>query len=47
MILRDRGLLTTGRIVDDAFYQMSYLEQACRLQVKPSAACRIPPITVS
>ena len=27
------GLLTTGRTVADAFYQMYYLEQACRLQV--------------
>jgi ribulose-5-phosphate 4-epimerase/fuculose-1-phosphate aldolase len=32
MILRHHGLLTTGRTVDDAFYQMYYLEQACRLQ---------------
>jgi ribulose-5-phosphate 4-epimerase/fuculose-1-phosphate aldolase len=33
MILRHHGLLTTGRTVGDAFYQMYYLEQACQLQV--------------
>ena len=33
MILRHHGLLTTGRTVADAFYEMYYLEQACRLQV--------------
>jgi ribulose-5-phosphate 4-epimerase/fuculose-1-phosphate aldolase len=33
MILRHHGLLTTGRTVGDAFYEMYYLEQACRLQV--------------
>ena len=33
MILRHHGLLTTGRTVGDAFYEMYYLEQACRLQL--------------
>jgi ribulose-5-phosphate 4-epimerase/fuculose-1-phosphate aldolase len=33
MILRHHGLLTTGRSVGEAFYNMYYLEQACRLQV--------------
>src|SRR5262249_46854508 len=33
MILRHHGLLTTGRTVGDAFYQMYYLEPACRPQV--------------
>jgi ribulose-5-phosphate 4-epimerase/fuculose-1-phosphate aldolase len=33
MILRHHGLLTTGRTVGDAFFEMYYLEQACRLQV--------------
>ena len=33
MILRHHGLLTAGRTVGDAFYEMYYLEQACRLQV--------------
>ena len=35
MIVRHHGLLTTGRTVGDAFYEMYYLEQA--------AACRSPP----
>lgn len=33
MILRNHGLLTTGRTVAEAFYFMYYLEQACRIQV--------------
>lgn len=33
MILRNHGLLTTGRTVAEAFYYMYYLEQACRIQV--------------
>jgi ribulose-5-phosphate 4-epimerase/fuculose-1-phosphate aldolase len=33
MILKHHGLLTTGRSVGEAFYNMYYLEQACRLQV--------------
>src|SRR5258707_7659984 len=36
MILRHHGLLTTGRTVGDAFYEMYYLEQACRLPVAPT-----------
>ncbi|WP_296385584.1 class II aldolase/adducin family protein [Reyranella sp.] len=33
MVLKHHGLLTTGRSVGEAFYNMYYLEQACRLQV--------------
>ncbi len=33
MVLKHHGLLTTGRTVGEAFYNMYYLEQACRLQV--------------
>jgi ribulose-5-phosphate 4-epimerase/fuculose-1-phosphate aldolase len=33
MILRNHGLLTTGRTVAEAFYRMYYLEQACRIQL--------------
>ena len=33
MMLKHHGLLTTGRSVGEAFYNMYYLEQACRLQV--------------
>jgi hypothetical protein len=40
MILRHHGLLTTGRTVGDAFYEMYYLEQACRLQVAARRAVR-------
>jgi ribulose-5-phosphate 4-epimerase/fuculose-1-phosphate aldolase len=34
MILRNHGLLTTGRTIAEAFYLMYYLDQACQLQVK-------------
>lgn len=37
MILRNHGLLTTGRTVAEAFYFMYYLEQACRIQVAAQA----------
>jgi ribulose-5-phosphate 4-epimerase/fuculose-1-phosphate aldolase len=33
MILRNHGLLTTGRTVAEAFSNIYYLEQACRLQI--------------
>lgn len=33
MILRNHGLLTTGRSVPEAFRLMYYLEQACRVQL--------------
>ncbi len=33
MILRNHGLLTTGRTVPEAFELMYYLEQSCRIQV--------------
>ncbi|HYM04858.1 MAG TPA: class II aldolase/adducin family protein [Stellaceae bacterium] len=33
MILRNHGLLTAGRTVQEAFAQMYYLEQACRVQL--------------
>jgi ribulose-5-phosphate 4-epimerase/fuculose-1-phosphate aldolase len=33
MILKHHGLLTVGRTVAEAFLNMYYLEQACRLQV--------------
>ncbi|HET7594857.1 MAG TPA: class II aldolase/adducin family protein [Stellaceae bacterium] len=33
MILRNHGLLTTGRTVPEAFELMYYLEQSCRIQI--------------
>jgi ribulose-5-phosphate 4-epimerase/fuculose-1-phosphate aldolase len=33
MVLRNHGLLTVGRSVAEAFYNMYYLEQSCRIQV--------------
>jgi ribulose-5-phosphate 4-epimerase/fuculose-1-phosphate aldolase len=33
MILKNHGLLTTGRTVAEAFSNIYYLEQACRIQV--------------
>ncbi|SKA30706.1 Ribulose-5-phosphate 4-epimerase/Fuculose-1-phosphate aldolase [Enhydrobacter aerosaccus] len=33
MILKHHGLLTTGRTVAEAFYNMYYMEQACRIQI--------------
>jgi ribulose-5-phosphate 4-epimerase/fuculose-1-phosphate aldolase len=33
MILKNHGLLTAGRTVAEAFYNMYYMEQACRIQV--------------
>lgn len=36
MILKHHGLLTTGRTVAEAFYNMYYLDQACRIQIAAS-----------
>ena len=50
MILRHHGLLTTGRTVTDAFYEMYYLEQACRLQVAATQGRQkvvVPPDSVA
>jgi ribulose-5-phosphate 4-epimerase/fuculose-1-phosphate aldolase len=50
MILRHHGLLTTGRTVGDAFYEMYYLEQACRLQVAATQGGQkvvVPPDSVA
>jgi ribulose-5-phosphate 4-epimerase/fuculose-1-phosphate aldolase len=33
MFLRNHGLLTVGRTVAEAFYNMYYLEQSCRIQI--------------
>ncbi|MGL9623245.1 class II aldolase/adducin family protein [Bradyrhizobium sp. U531] len=33
MILKHHGLLTTGRTIAEAFYNMYYLNQACRIQI--------------
>ena len=33
MVLRNHGLLTTGRTVPEAFVLMYYLEQSCRVQI--------------
>jgi len=33
MILKNHGLLTAGRTVAEAFYNMYYMEQACRIQI--------------
>ncbi|HWX51211.1 MAG TPA: class II aldolase/adducin family protein [Roseomonas sp.] len=46
LILRNHGLLTTGRTVAEAFYWMYYLEQACRIQVaaqSTGAPLALPP----
>ena len=34
MILRNHGLLTVGRSVEEAFYRMYYLNKACEIQVE-------------
>src|SRR4030095_12294168 len=50
MILRHHGLLTTRRTVGDAFYEMYYLEQACRLQVAATQGGQkvvMPPASVA
>jgi ribulose-5-phosphate 4-epimerase/fuculose-1-phosphate aldolase len=38
MILRNHGLLTAGRSVEEAFTLMFYLEKACRIQIDLMAA---------
>jgi len=50
MILRHHGLLTTGRTVGDAFYEMYYLEQVCRLQLAATQGGQsvvVPPDSVA
>ena len=50
MILKNHGLLTVGRTVAEAFYNMYYMEQACRIQVTATqggAKVTIPPDTVA
>jgi len=50
MILKHHGLLTTGRTVAEAFLNMYYLEQACRLQVAATQGGQkitVPPEKVS
>ena len=37
MILRNHGLLTTGRTVGEAYQQMRYLQRACELQLAAQA----------
>jgi ribulose-5-phosphate 4-epimerase/fuculose-1-phosphate aldolase len=49
MILANHGLLTVGRSVAEAFYNMYYLEQACRIQVaamSTGAKLALPPADV-
>lgn len=49
MILRNHGLLTAGRTIDEAFVLAYYLEQACRMQIAAQAgggALRKPPMAV-
>ncbi|HTS92780.1 MAG TPA: class II aldolase/adducin family protein [Stellaceae bacterium] len=38
MILRNHGLLTAGRTVEEAFSLMYYLEQSCRIQMDTMAS---------
>ena len=38
MILRNHGLLTTGRTIPEAFSRMYYLEQSCRVQLDVMAS---------
>ena len=33
MVLRNHGLLTVGRTVAEAFHNIYYMEQSCRLQI--------------
>jgi ribulose-5-phosphate 4-epimerase/fuculose-1-phosphate aldolase len=50
MVLKHHGLLTTGRSVGEAFYNMYYLEQACRLQVAATQGGQkivVPPASVA
>jgi len=50
MILKNHGLLTVGRTVAEAFQNMYYLEQACRIQVAAIQGCQkvsLPPPEVA
>ena len=50
MILKHHGLLTTGRTVAEAFYNMYYMEQACRIQIAATQGGRkvtLPPAKVA
>jgi ribulose-5-phosphate 4-epimerase/fuculose-1-phosphate aldolase len=48
MILRNHGLLTTGRSVVEAFLRMYYLEKACEIQLAAQSAGQLvfPPPAV-
>jgi ribulose-5-phosphate 4-epimerase/fuculose-1-phosphate aldolase len=49
-ILKHHGLLTTGRTVGEAFYNMYYMEQACRLQIAATQGgqkATVPPESVA
>lgn len=48
MILRNHGLLTTGRSVAEAFLRMYYLEKACEIQLAAQSAGQVtlPPAEV-
>jgi ribulose-5-phosphate 4-epimerase/fuculose-1-phosphate aldolase len=45
MILRNHGLLVTGRTVPDAFLRLYRLERACQVQVDAAAAGRLRLLT--
>lgn len=46
MILKNHGLLTTGKSIDEACYLMYYLERICEMQIKIlSAGQKIEPIS--
>ena len=50
MILKHHGLLTAGRTVAEAFYNMYYMEQACRIQIAATQGGRkvtLPPAKVA
>lgn len=45
MVLRNHGLLTTGRSIEEAAYRMYYLERLCEMQIKTmSAGAKLHPI---
>lgn len=49
MILRNHGLLTTGRTIPEAFYLMYYLDRSCEVQItaqSSGAKLIIPPESV-
>lgn len=45
MILRNHGLLTTGRSVPEAFQRLYRLERACQIQVDAGAAGTLNPLS--